>query len=87
MNYETRVEQTKSKLKNVQKSIKKGIQMMFKVNTAKDERVCNDCKEYEGHIDSAENAKIGINHPPFHNDCRCFATYKIAGIKNKEDIN
>ena len=85
MDYETMVEKARNKLNDVKNAIKKGIVMSFKVNTVKDERVCADCKKHEGHTDIADKAEIGINHPPFHDGCRCFATYEIVRIVKSEE--
>lgn len=49
-----------------------------------DERVRPECAKFEGSKASVEDAIIGVNHPPFYKDCRCFATYSIEGIKRSK---
>ncbi|AJK86558.1 MULTISPECIES: phage minor head protein [Lysinibacillus] len=73
----------KEKLEKAQKANSEGVLMSFSVNTMLDERVRPECAKFEGSKASVEDAIIGVNHPPFYKDCRCFATYSIEGIKKK----
>lgn len=71
---------------NLDKALKgnsEGILMSYTVNTMEDERVCSKCAKFEGHTANVSEAVIGVNHPPFDKDCRCFATYQIEGIRKK----
>lgn len=54
--------------------------MSFTSNSLSDERVCKKCNELDGYTDDVSNAVIGVNHPPYYDGCRCFATYEIVGI-------
>jgi hypothetical protein len=60
--------------------------MSYTVNTLEDERVRSKCAEFEGYTANVSEAVIGVNHPPFDKDCRCFATYQIEGIRKKNKI-
>lgn len=73
----------KEKLEKAQKANSEGIEMSYTVNTMMDERVRLDCAKFEGHTANVSEAVIGVNHPPFNKDCRCFATYQIEGIRKK----
>ena len=62
------------------------IQTGFKVSTMKDERVCETCKQHEGkYFDDVFLAEIGVNHPPFHETCRCFAAYAVVKIRSPKE--
>jgi SPP1 gp7 family putative phage head morphogenesis protein len=78
-----RYQLAKGKLEEAQKANAEGILMSYTVMTMDDERVCSDCAKFEGFSASVTEAVIGVNHPPFHEDCRCIATYSIEGIKKK----
>lgn len=52
----------------------------YEVATCSDERVCNECAKFEGLKFDVLEAKVGVNHPPFHDECRCFAMYSVKGI-------
>lgn len=81
--YEQRLEQSKKKLKEAQKT---EIQMSFTVMTMGDERVCPECQKHEDiKVDDVYDAVIGVNHPPFHEECRCIATYSIEKIRTPEE--
>lgn len=83
MNYETKIQRSKQELEQAQN---REILMSFKVLTLDDERVCSRCQKHEGvKIDDVYDAVIGVNHPPFHEGCRCFATYAMEGIRKQED--
>lgn len=83
MNYEERLNRAEKELKRVIESHNKGILMEFKVRHMKDQRVCEKCLESDGFVASVIDAKIGVNHPPFHDGCRCLALYSISGIAKK----
>lgn len=57
--------------------------MHFKVKTCLDERLCSTCSKFEGLKMDVLDAIISVNHPPFHDDCRCFAIYSVEGIEKK----
>ncbi|SIR22046.1 phage putative head morphogenesis protein, SPP1 gp7 family [Bacillus cereus] len=73
----------KKKLDKALQGNSAGIIMSYTVNTLEDERVRPKCAEFEGYTSNVSNAVIGVNHPPFDEDCRCFATYQIEGIRKK----
>lgn len=73
----------KKKLDDALKGNSAGIIMSYTVNTLEDERVRSKCAEFEGYTANVSEAVIGVNHPPFDKDCRCFATYQIEGIRKK----
>jgi predicted transcriptional regulator len=43
------------------------------IHTAQDCRVCRNCEQISEAIFPISEIKIGINYPPLHKDCRCFA--------------
>ncbi|MFD1926459.1 minor capsid protein [Sporosarcina siberiensis] len=73
----------KEKLDKALKGNSEGLLMSYTVNTMEDERVRSKCAKFEGHTANVSEALIGKNHPPFHEDCRCFATYQIQNIRKK----
>lgn len=73
----------KEKLDKVLIANSEGIVMSYTVNTMEDQRVRPECAKFEGHTANVSDAVIGVNHPPLHEDCRCFATYKIERIQKK----
>ncbi|WP_066297499.1 phage minor head protein [Bacillus sp. FJAT-29937] len=79
-----RYQVAKEKLEKAQNGNSQGVLMAFTVNTLEDQRVCSDCLKFEGYTANVSEAVIGKNHPPFHDDCRCFATYSIEGIRKQE---
>lgn len=78
MNYQERIEKAKRDLEGAKHP---KLKMVFTVKTVKDERVCNECKTHEDHTDDVYEAVIGENHPPFHDGCRCYATYEMKGVR------
>lgn len=78
-----RYQEAKGKLEKAQKANSEGVLMSFFVNTMSDERVRPECAMFEGYTANVSKAEIGINHPPYHKDCRCFATYQVTGIQKK----
>ena len=44
----------------------------YKYFTLRDEKVCEDCKEIDGKVFKIDEAKVGVNCPPTHPNCRCF---------------
>lgn len=77
MDYQEKIAKAKQEIEKATNSLL----MEFTVKTVKDERVCNNCKNHEGDTDDVYNAVIGVNYPPFHDDCRCYATYEVKGIR------
>lgn len=51
------------------------------IHTCQDCRVCQDCEQISETIFLISEIKIGINYPPLHKDCRCFAAPIIVWDK------
>jgi len=79
--YEERYKRMKEELDKAKKSHENGILMSYKVRHMKDGRVCSKCEKFDGYATSVIEAVIGVNHPPFHEGCRCLAIYSITEIK------
>ncbi len=43
----------------------------YQISACNDERVCPYCRKQDGRIYPVASAKMGVNLPPFHNECRC----------------
>lgn len=43
----------------------------YEILATDDERTCEDCFGEEGAVYNLADAKVGINYPPFHANCRC----------------
>lgn len=43
----------------------------YEIMDCNDERVCSCCNSHRNKIYHTEQAVIGLNCPPFHDDCRC----------------
>jgi len=43
----------------------------YKVDTSGDSRVCDACKAQDGKVYNIKDAVIGVNAPPFCDECRC----------------
>lgn len=53
------------------KSLKELGIKQYRILGALDRRTCEFCGEMDGQVFNVEDAIIGINCPPFHEDCRC----------------
>ena len=79
MNYETIAEVYKQKLKQMQES---PTTITYQVVTIGDKEICTHCKEFfKGYKCDVSEAIVSVNHPPFHEDCRCLVTYSVEGIR------
>ncbi|EWG12710.1 hypothetical protein [Cytobacillus firmus] len=78
MNFQDRVNKFSDELVKVQSSPMK---MSYKIRKMNDEKVCSLCANHEKNSGDVLEAVIGVNHPPFHEGCRCIATYSIEGIR------
>lgn len=81
MTYEEKIRKFEEQLKKAQNP---QIIMTFEVMTMGDERVRSICKQHEGIKLDVSEAIIGINHPPFHKECRCVATFSVEGIRRRK---
>ena len=54
----------------------------YVVSTSGDERVCDICIILDGKKYDIEEAVAGVNHPPFHEKCRCVALpyFDLPGV-------
>jgi len=69
-------EKKKQDIQRAKEQIKKSEQLGIKdyiIRTCEDSRVCDKCKKYENKKFPFKKAKIGVNFPPLHDDCRCYA--------------
>ncbi len=61
---------TLSTLKNLEQFKSVGVKK-FAIASAKDCGVCSKCREMHGKVFDVKKAQIGVNAPPFCDDCRC----------------
>ena len=43
----------------------------YQILATLDNRTCDICGELDGQVYWVKKAKIGVNYPPFHQNCRC----------------
>jgi len=46
----------------------------YQINSQLDDQTCPECGARDGRIYRTDEARPGINYPPFHDGCRCVAT-------------
>jgi len=56
----------------IEKAMALGVKDYF-IRTCEDSRVCDVCKKCENKKFPLKKAKIGVNYPPLHDGCRCYA--------------
>ena len=67
----TRSEQTREfTLRNLAEYNNIGVKK-YRVSTCGDQRVCHECKKHDNKVYKVKDAVIGVNAPPFCDNCRC----------------
>lgn len=61
----------KPKIKNISTSTREVSPDMYQILCTYDINTCDSCAKMDGKFFNTTDAKVGINHPPFHNKCRC----------------
>jgi hypothetical protein len=74
-----------SALLDVKRIKKYGDTGEYVVHTSQDQRVCEHCKNMSEKKMPVKKLIIGVNYPPLHKDCRCWAEALIKGFKYEFD--
>ena len=91
MTYQEKIDYAKKTLKEEIKNIDNDSTGKYKIIVHYTPRTCKKCLEMENKYFNYESAQIGINYPPFHEDCDCFASEILPKwleeITNKENTS
>lgn len=59
-------------LNDVQSNVMKAMKVkLYKISAFLDGRTCQHCRTMNGKIFNLSDLEVGVNAPPFHNNCRC----------------
>ncbi len=58
----------------------------YKIVCTLDKHTCSICGDLDGQVFNAKDRKVGVNAPPFHQDCRCVDVPHCPNMKDGERI-